>query len=190
MLNAVIFRAAVLAILGFTIFPAPASAQGAQTTTRKFSFEQYPVKVYRGRIKLPRGVYKDSDGAWRDKLGKWVSEPEVNFAGEYYLAAHSCGTCCRYYQLTNLRTGRESNAADMFNAAEPPPRTSDGHTYVPILFFRLESRLLVVQYELDPCSAGEKTQCRQRFFVFEGGKFRAISEEFKTCTDERGKPSK
>jgi hypothetical protein len=74
----------------------------------------------------------------------------------------------------------------MFNAGEPPPRTSDGHEYVPILIFRPGSRLLIVQYELDPCAAGEKRQCRQRYFVFEDGRFRAISEEFKTCTDERG----
>jgi hypothetical protein len=102
-------------------------------------FEQFPVKIYEGPIKIPEDLYKDSDGMWRDALGKWVSPPDVNFDGEYYLAAHSCGTGCRYYQLTNLRTGSDIRQVSMFDAGDPPPQTRDGHTYVPVLIFKPDS---------------------------------------------------
>jgi hypothetical protein len=108
----------------------------------------------------------------------------VNFAGEYYLSGHSCGTCCRYYTLNNLRTGREVDAIRMFDAGDTPPRTKDGHTYVPILFFKPESRLLIVQYNLDLCG----NLCRQRYFVFEDGHFRAISKTLQSCTHEGDEP--
>ena len=68
-------------------------------------FAQFPVEVYHGRAKVLAYFHKDSEGIWYDKSGKPASQPLVNFAGEYYLAAHSCGTCCRYYTLDSLRTG-------------------------------------------------------------------------------------
>jgi hypothetical protein len=113
----------------------------------------------------------------------------VNFAGEYYLAGHSCGTCCRYYTLNNLRTGAKVREVSMFDAADSNPHlTRDGRTYVPILFFKPRSKLLVVQYELDLCTSTGKNECRQRSFIFEGGHFRAISRTLRSCTREGEEP--
>lgn len=138
-------------------------------------FNQFPAEIYHGHHKIPREFHKDKDGLWRDEFGKPASQPRVNFAGEYFLAAHSCGTCCRYYTLSDLRTGHEVDQVSMFDAGDPTPVTKDGHTYVPILLFRPDSRLLLVQYELDLCIPAERSRCRQRYFVFEDGHFRAIS---------------
>lgn len=108
----------------------------------------------------------------------------VNFAGEYYLVAHSCGTGCRYYTLSNLRTGGEVDEVSMFDAGEPAPHTRDGHTYVPILFFKPDSKLLIAQYALDVDKPTQTNRCRQRYFVFKNGTFKAISKTFPSCTRE------
>jgi hypothetical protein len=179
-----ISRTAGYLFIGLAIFSIPASPQESHKPAREMSFRQFPVKVYEGRVKVPKGLHKDPDGAWRDEEEKWVADPQVNFAGEYYLSGHSCGTCCRYYTLNNLRTGRELDAVSMFDAGDTPPRTKDGHTYVPILFFKPDSRLLIVQYDLDPCTSVENNQCRQRYFVFDNGRFKAISRTTAHCTQE------
>jgi hypothetical protein len=157
----------------------------AQEEVHIVQFGQFPVKIFEGSLKTPKDLHKDSDGAWRDALNKWVEPPVINFAGEYYLAAHSCGTGCRYYQLTNLRTGSEIQQIGMFDAGDPLPRTRDGHTYAPILFFKSDSKLLIVQYEIDPLTS-KKRQCRQRYFLFNGESFTAISKTFSSCTREGG----
>jgi len=148
-------------------------------------FDQFPVEVYRGHLKIPQEFHKDSEGNWRDEAGKPASRPHVNFAGEFYLAAHSCGTCCRQYTLNNLRTGSEVSEISTFDAADSSPHvTKDGRTYVPILFFKPGSKLLVVQYELDPCTSADKNECRQRYFIFENGHFKAISRTLRSCSHE------
>jgi hypothetical protein len=178
-------KTVALALISLGIVTASAASQRVKKPTPFISFRQFPAEVYRGPLKIPRSVHQDSDGAWRDELNKWVAEPEVNFAGEYYLAGHSCGTCCRYYSLHNLHTGDALESISMFDAGDPPPETRDGHTYVPILFFRPDSRLLIVQYELDACTPKETGQCRQRYFIFANGRFRAISQALPFCTGER-----
>jgi len=183
-----ISKTAVCVLVALALFAAVAAPQEKKKDPHQISFEQFSTHVYRGSVKTPKGLHRDSDGAWWDELNKLVSEPQVNFAGEYYLSGHSCGTCCRYYTLNNLHTGREVNAIRMFDAGDTPPRTKDGHTYVPILFFKPESRLLIVQYELDLCTPVEKNQCRQRYFVFEDGQFRAISKTIQSCTHEGDEP--
>jgi hypothetical protein len=160
----------------------------AQKDEQAPQFYQFSVGVYRGHIKTPREFHKDTDGLWLDDLGKPASAPRVNFAGEYYLAAHSCGTCCRYYTLSNLRAGGEIRQVSMFDASEPIPTTKDGHTYIPILFFKPDSRLLIVQYEYDLCTPVEHNQCRQRYFVFEDGRFRSLSKTLLPCTREGREP--
>ena len=112
----------------------------------------------------------------------------MNFAGEYYLAAHSCGTCCRYYTLNNLRTDGDVTKVRMFDTGDTPPVTKDGHTYVAVLYFKPDSKLLIVQYELDLCTPIENNQCRQRYFIFKDGKFTAISKTFPSCTKEGSEP--
>jgi hypothetical protein len=155
---------------------------------RAIRFDQYPAQLYRGRRVVPREFHKNPDGSWQDESGKPASQPAINFAGEYYLAAHSCGTCCRYYTLDNLRQGGAVKQVGMFDATDPSPLTRDGRTYVPILFFRPDSNLLLVQYELDLCTPVVHNECRQRFFVFENGRFKAISGTLQHCPREGAEP--
>src|ERR1700733_8556543 len=92
------------ALLPFALLASLAYRCSAQEQ-EPIPFNKYPVEVYRGHVKIPPEFHKDSEGLWQDESGKPASQPQVNFAGEYYLAVHSCGTCCRYYSLNNLRTG-------------------------------------------------------------------------------------
>ena len=71
------------------------------------TFENYPVQKYGGQTRLPKWIYRDKEypDMWRDKSGKATQDPEINFAGRYFLASHSCGTQCKYYTLTDLLTG-------------------------------------------------------------------------------------
>ena len=153
--------------------------------TREFQFEQFPAKVYQGPVKIPDGLHKDGQGEWRDENEKWVAPPEVNFAGEYYLAAHSCGTGCRYHELVSLRTGVAIPEIAMFNTGEPPPVTRDGHSYLTILYYKPDSRLLIAQYLLDFDDPNKAETCRQRYYVLENDKLRPISKAFPFCTEER-----
>jgi hypothetical protein len=154
-----------------------------QTHKRQFEFEQFPVEVYRGPIRIPPNL-NNEDGTWRDELGKWVADPEVTFAGEYYLAAHSCGTGCRYYQLTSLRTGAMIPEISMFDAGEPQPKTRDGHPYLTILYYKPDSRLLIAEYHLDFDNPNKQETCRQRYYVLENRKLEPISITFSFCTED------
>jgi hypothetical protein len=177
------------AIIGCAVLLAVLKPLEAQKDGPIPQFSQYQADVYRGHTKSPREFHKAKDGLWWDEAGKPAFAPRVNFAGEYYLAAHSCGTCCRYYTLINLRTGAEINQVGMFDASEPTPTTKDGHTYIPVLFFKPDSRLVIVQYEFDECTAVEHNKCRQRYFLFEDGRFRSLSKTLQVCTREGQEPN-
>lgn len=171
-----------IAIVLFALICAVKMAQPqAQTHKRQFEFEQFQAVVYQGPIHIPTGLHKDEEGAWRDALEKWVDEPEVTFAGEYYLAGHSCGTFCRYYQLFDLRTGQEIQGVDQFTCAEVPPKTPDGHPYLTILYAKPDSRLLIAEYHLDFDDPNKQETCRQQYFVLKNGKLQAISKIFSFC---------
>ena len=180
-------KTALYALLSVALIlsPAPLCAAQQQSAIR---FDQYSVDIYREHAKIPREFHKDADGQWQDASGKPAFQPRVNFAGEYFLAVHSCGTCCRYYTLHNLRTGGSIREVSMFNAADPSPTTRDGRAYVPILFFKPGSKLLVVQYQLDLCTTADKNECRQRYFILENGHFKAISQTLRSCTRNGEEP--
>ena len=164
-------KAAVVAIC--VVISAVGIAQlPTQTRKRHFQFEQFPAEVYKGPIRIPSNLHRDAEGAWRDDLGKLVDEPEVTFAGEYYLAGHSCGT------------GEEIRQVDQFDAGEEPPKTADGHPYLTILYGRPDSRLLIAEYHLDFDDPNKQETCRQRYFVLEGGKLKPISKTFSFCTED------
>lgn len=133
-------------------------------------FSDYPSKIYSGKSHIP-SYYKKSGDVWRDDMGKAVSSPEVNFAGKYYVGVHSCGTECRYYTLSNLATGQDSNALEMFSSdGQSPSRTKDGRTYVTNLVTRSDSRMFVAQYHVDE-SQTKPAECREKVFILsEDGK--------------------
>lgn len=140
-----------------------ATAYAAETTvTPKFS--DFPAGVYGGKLHIP-SYYVKSDDMWRDDMGKTVAPPKVNFAGKYYIGVHSCGTECRYYTMSDLTTGNDSKALDMFSSdGEKPQKTSDGRTYVTELLSRPDSKMVVAQYHIDP-SASKPEECRERIFL-------------------------
>ncbi len=142
-------------------------------------FENYKVPLYQGKIHLPKWIKRVSDDEWRDNLGKLVEPPNINFGGKYFVAVHSCGTGCRYYTLTDLSSGRELKALDDFTTAEPPPKTSDGFEYLTVLYNRPDSKMLVAQYNVDLRQG--KSQCRERAFLFEDGKFKPITKTKYRC---------
>lgn len=175
--------------MGLVMLSASLELSGAQGTAKVPQFEQFPAEVYHGPIKIPKNLHRDSEGSWIDEGGHYTSRPKVNFAGEYYLTAHTCGTCCRYYTLDNLRTGIGVRQVGMFDTGDPTSMTKDGLTYVPVLYCKPGSMLVIVQYELDLCAVPEKKrQCRQRYFVFKDGKFQAISRTLRSCTKESNEP--
>jgi len=174
-------RGALLMTLYFGFY---AGVQGsAQGQARKFQFEKFPTKVYHGRFHTPKGLRK-IDGEWLNEAGKAAEPPQVTFAGEYYLTAHSCGTACRYYQLSNLRLGAEIKEVTMFDAGEPWPVTRDGHPYLTILYHQPDSRLLIAEYHLDFDNPNKDETCRQRYYILANGKLKAISKTFSFCTED------
>lgn len=142
-------------------------------------FEDHEVSVYTGAIHRPKWIRRVSADEWRDRVGKLVESPEVNFAGKYFVSVHSCGTVCRYYTMTDLSSGRELSLLNDFGAAELPPKTREGYPYVTDVVTRANSKLLVAQYRID---APRGEECRERAFVFDGGKLRAITGTRRTCT--------
>jgi hypothetical protein len=150
----------------------------AQTKLPQFS--DYPVKVYRGKIHKPKWLHRGSEGEWRDSQNKLVGDPVVAFAGRYHVGAHSLGAGARYYSLTDLSTGRESNALYRFATSEPIPRLRDRREFLTLIYTRPNSRLIVAQYLID-YTMTSIPECRERSFLFENGKIRPISKTIYRC---------
>jgi len=142
-------------------------------------FEDYEVSVYLGAIHPPKWIRRVASDEWRDDLGKLVEPPEINFAGKYFLAVHSCGTGCRYYTLTDLSSGRDLDVLRDFDTVEPLPKTRDGHEYMTELFSRPNSRMLVAQYHVKLSQGSE--ECRERAFLFEDEKLKSITNTRRVC---------
>ncbi len=142
-------------------------------------FEDYPAEPYRGAIHKPKWIHQGDSGEPRDALDKLVIDTEINFAGKYFICVHSCGTGCRYYTLTDLSTGRDSDLLDMFATAEPTPKTRDGRDYLTELFSRPDSRMLVAQYHVSMYTS--KEECRERLFLFDGGRLKPLTATRRAC---------
>ena len=142
-------------------------------------FKNYEVSIYTGAIHRPKWIRHVSGNKWRDGLGKVVDPPEVNFAGKYFVALHSCGSACRYYTMIDLSSGPDLDLLNGFSSAEPPPKTREGYLYVTDLITRANSKLLVAQYRIDS-PGGE--ECRERTFVFDGKKISPVTGTRRTCT--------
>jgi hypothetical protein len=148
-------------------------------------FSEFSIATYHGSLKIPDEYRKINDG-WRDDMGKLVAPVEINFAGRYYIGVHSCGAGCRYYSLSDLSNGSDSNALDMFsNADGHPRRVSDGREYTSNLVFRPGSRMLVAQYLIQQ-STTFPDECRERIFVLsdDGKKIRPITGTIEYCENE------
>jgi len=81
--------------------------------------------------------------------------------------------------MTDLSSGHDLNLLKDFAAAEPPPQTRKGYPYVTDLVARANSKLLVAQYRID---APQGATCRERTFVLEGGKLKALTGTRYSCT--------
>lgn len=142
-------------------------------------FEDYEVAIHKGAIHRPKWIRPVSDDEWRDEVGKLVDPPEINFAGKYFVAVHSCGTGCRYFTMTDLSSGKELDLLKDFGAAEPPPTTREGYPYITNLLTRANSRLLVAQFRVES-PRGE--ECRERAFILEGEKLTPVTNTRRSCT--------
>jgi hypothetical protein len=143
-------------------------------------FEDYEVATYKGVVHRPKWIRRVAENEWRDELGKLVEPPEINFAGKYFVAVHSCGTGCRYYTMTDLSSGRELSLLKDFSSAEPAPTTRDGYPYATDLVTRANSKLLVAQFRVESPRGKE---CRERAFVLERGKITPVTNTRRSCTN-------
>jgi len=142
-------------------------------------FEDYPARTYTGTIHRPKWIRQVTSTEWRDDLNKLVSPPEVNFAGQYLVSVHSCGTSCRYYTMTDLSSGRELDLLKDFAAKQPtPPKTREGYPYITDLETRANSRLLVAHYLIQ---APGREECRKRAFVLNSGKITPVTGTRRTA---------
>jgi hypothetical protein len=146
-------------------------------------FESYAVSIYEGRQITPKGIRQVGSYEWRNENGKLVGAPEINFAGKYNITLHSCGTGCRYYQMTDMSNGKDVPILGMFSTAEPPPLTKSGKEYLTVLLHVANSKLLVAQYHIDPYGSLDRTECREKSYVFENGRLKSNSRTKIGCTE-------
>jgi len=148
-------------------------------------FSKYPVPLYQGSLHIPT-YYKKTDDGWRDDDGKLVAPLAINFAGKYYIGLHSCGTECRYYSMSDLSSGKDSSALNMFSSnGEARLRTRDGRTYITDLASRADSNLLVARYYID-ASDGKAAECRQKEFLLDSDmKVVPVSNALSPCPTDK-----
>ena len=161
------------------IFVSVTSTFGQSKQTK---FADYPTAKYRGRIHNPKWIKRVKGGEWRDDLGKLVSDPYINFAGKYFVAVHSLGTGARYYSMTDLSTGRESDLLGRFSTIEPIPKLRDGREFLTVIYVRPKSQLVVVQYLIDYMNKPDP-ECRERSFLFENRKIKALTKVSYHCRE-------
>jgi hypothetical protein len=144
----------------------PAEKNSVSVQAVEPQFEDYPVSIYKGKVIIPGKFKKDKEGIWRDEFGKGMGDPQINFAGKYFLSEHSCGFECRYYELTDLTSGRSVPGLNMFASGDPPNMTREGYPYLTLLSYRADSAMIVALYLIDKGVAGEY-DCRERVFLFD-----------------------
>lgn len=135
-------------------------------------FSKYEVSISNSPIKTPSGFIK-KENIWVDNLDKRINPPEINFAGEYYIALHSCGYECRYYTLHNLITGMDlTNKIDRFASTEPDPNLAPNQVYFIKLYFKPNSSLLIARYykRLD-IDKGDESNYKDCLYLFKNDDF-------------------
>lgn len=154
----------------------------AQEVSIRPSFSAYATSIYHGPTRIPTS-YRQSVEGWWDDMGKQTSVPQINFAGRFYIGLHSCGASCRYFTLSDLKTGKDSGALEMFSSDEGhPAQTSDKRNYVTELISQPDSYLLVARYQIE-ADQTHASECREKLFVLEPdlAKLRAISKTERGC---------
>jgi len=146
-------------------------------------FSEYPISLYKGRFHLPKWARNVQGTEWRDEQNKLVEPPSINFAGKYYVGAHSLGTGVRYYSLTDLSTGRELSLLDSFATTEDSPAFTNGMHYLIILDSRETSRLLRVRFQQTNWGA-DFGPCHERYFLLTEKKLLSIAAKRYRCIDE------
>ena len=145
-------------------------------------FSDYAVPIYTGRQTSPKGIKQVGPNEWRDMYGKLVEPPEINFSGKYSITLHSCGTECRYYQMTDMSNGKDIPALGMFSTMENRHKTKSGRTYFTELLYVAASKLLVAQYHIDFDNNSDRMECREKTYVFEEGRLKPNSKTKIGCT--------
>lgn len=142
-------------------------------------FEDYKVPLYTKELHNPGWITHIRGDEWRDELNKLVSPPEINFAGKYFICAHSCGTGCSYYTLTDLSSGRELEVLDKLKTMGPRQKTRNKDKYFIELMSRPNSKMLVVQYQSELNQ--RKPECWERVYLFEGERLQPITNIRRRC---------
>ena len=129
-----------------------------------FKFEQYSVtNIFKGKPAIPN--LEDSDARNFKSAIKGGASVGPNFAGEYTIVQHGCGTCCDGFFIVNARTGKVYK--------RPFVITCHYHEGVPgyglvALDFRLDSKLLIVRGARDEKGGGEY------YYVWENDELKLI----------------
>ncbi|MCM2546270.1 hypothetical protein [Burkholderia glumae] len=142
------------------------SATAVQASALEEDFSHYGTQIFYGNLVIP-SYYTKTDYGWRDDQGKLVDNPHINFAGKYFVGRHSCGTECVYFSLSDLTTGKDSNALDMFSSgSDTPSRTRDGRRYLTEIITKPDSRMLIARYHISASSTLPE-ECKEKEFLLD-----------------------
>jgi hypothetical protein len=135
---------------------------------RELEYGDYPVpSVFRGhpaRPKFKQGVntWPDADPRFRETVGLDTGKGP-SFAGAYTVVSTTCGTGCFYVVIVDIRTGEIFENLPFRMVVVGRPNEYRG------LFFRLDSRLLMVEGFVD----GSRIPTRS-YYEWVGTRFRLI----------------
>lgn len=143
-------------------------------------FSDYPAEIYSGEW-TPPSFIKMEDDIWRDEMGKMVAPLSINTAGKFYMALHSCGTSCRYYTLTDLSSGEQSQALDAFSSQNTTSKNPNkGIITINEIITRPESFLLLIR-SYNESADNQYSNCLARYFVLskDGKLIKSITKPLK-----------
>ena len=171
-----------------------AAARGNIAINRFADPAKYPVKIYKGELHMPSSFKSVLSGSgrysWEDEYGKRVGDPEINYAGKYYISARLCDPPCQKYRMHDLSTGNEFPINEMLLNFEQPPETDDKWDgYYLHLCYRANSNLLLVRHNfykeeiLENDDRREIYYCVEQSYIFKNGEFKAISGRRSHCVD-------
>ena len=103
-------------------------------------YEQYPVKnIFKGKPVAPR--LEDHDARNFRTVIRDGATNGPNFAGEYTIIEHGCGTCCIGFFIVNARTGKVYKRPFYIECHYKEGVPANG---LVALDYRLDSKLLII----------------------------------------------